>query len=420
LLVELARAMPQTRWPTVAISIASVLLLLAFQFLLPRVLARWRTFPAALAQSLSKSGPIIVVIVGTAIVAAFHLGSRHGVSIIGEIPSGLPRFALPALAVSEFLPLIPLAFTISFIGFLENISVAKSLAAKRQQKVDSNQEFIALGAANLAAGVTGGYPPFTVLERSGVRVGVIGIAATIIDKTMHEHFSTGLRFTLGNEELPGHIQRLREKERVDVVVVLSHLGFPHDVKLAAEVAGIDVLLSGHTHNRMDRPLIVNGATIIQSGCHGSFVGRLDLELNEGKVALLRHELISVDDSIPEDAAMQRVVGHTETALNRNTMLEATMDNLLLQTIAEAAGTSIAFSNGWRYGAPIPVGSVTVNDLWNIVPPNPPISTVELTGRRCGTCWRKIWNAHLRPTPINRWAARAVQVDSWPFQALFLA
>jgi hypothetical protein len=57
-----------------------------------------------------------------------------------------------------------------------------------------------------------------------------------------------------------------------------------------------------------------------------------------------------------------------------------MDNFLLQAVAEAAGTRIAFSNGWRYGAPIPPGPVTVNDLWNIVPPNPPVSTVELTGQ----------------------------------------
>lgn len=83
---------------------------------------------------------------------------------------------------------------------------------------------------------------------------------------------------------------------------------------------------------------------------------------------------------PHREMLAEVVGHTETALNRNTMLEATMDNLLLEAVAEAACTSIAFSNGWRYGAPIPVGPVTVNDLWNIVPPNPPISTVELTGQ----------------------------------------
>jgi S-sulfosulfanyl-L-cysteine sulfohydrolase len=239
------------------------------------------------------------------------------------------------------------------------------------------------------------YPAFTVIERSGVRVGIIGIAATILDKTMPPSFSEGLRFTLGNAELPGHIRALRERERVELVVVLSHLGFPQDVKLASEVAGIDILLSGHTHNRMDEPLVVNGATIIQSGCHGSFVGRLDVELEGEQVAAIHHQLIRVDDSIPADPDMKRLiedivaphrqmlsenVGQTGTALNRNTFLESTMDNFLLQALAEAAGTRIAFSNGWRYGAPIPPGPVTVNDLWNIVPPNPPVSTVELTGQ----------------------------------------
>ncbi|HBJ85045.1 MAG TPA: sodium-independent anion transporter [Verrucomicrobiales bacterium] len=199
LLAELARALPQTRWPTLAISMASVLLLLAFQYLLPRVLARWKTFPAGLAQALSKSGPIIVVIVGTAIVAAFDLGQRNGVNIIGEIPSGLPDFALPALAASEFLPLIPLALTVSFVGFLESISVAKTLAAKRRQKVESNQELIALGAANLAAGVTGGYPVSSSFARSMVNftagantglaslitVAVIGVSALFLMPLFH-------------------------------------------------------------------------------------------------------------------------------------------------------------------------------------------------------------------------------------------
>jgi SulP family sulfate permease len=199
LLAELARAMPQTRWPTLAIGIAGVFLLLAFQYLLPPVLARWKTFPAPLAQTLSKSGPIVVVIVGTAIVAALQLGERHGVSIIGEIPGGLPRFALPALTASEFLPLIPLAFTVSFVGYVETISIAKSLAAKRRQKVDANQEFIALGAGNLAAGVTGGYPVDGSFARSmvnftaGAHTGLaslitmilVGVAALFLMPLLH-------------------------------------------------------------------------------------------------------------------------------------------------------------------------------------------------------------------------------------------
>lgn len=239
------------------------------------------------------------------------------------------------------------------------------------------------------------FESYTIIERGGLRVGVIGIAATIIDKTMPPHFSEGLRFTLGNEELPEAIITLREQERVHLIVLLSHLGFPQDVKLAHAVKGIDVLLSGHTHNRVDRPFYANGTPIIESGCHGSFVGRLDVEVGGGKARVLHHQLITVDESIEPDAEMQHLVdaalaphratlqpiaGRTAGALNRSTVLESTMDNFLLDAIAEAAGTEIAFSNGWRYGAPIPPGPVTINDLWNIIPSNPPVSVVDLTGR----------------------------------------
>lgn len=238
------------------------------------------------------------------------------------------------------------------------------------------------------------YPPYRVVERGGLRVGIIGIAATIVDKTMPPHFSTGLRFTLGSEELPGHIRHLRQAEGVDLVAVLSHLGFPQEVKLASEVAGIDVLLSGHTHNRLYEPVQVNGAILMQSGCHGSFVGRLDLTLERGQIRDFRHRLLPVTEDIPPDPAVQAlveaalaphramldtVVGHTRTALNRNTVLESTMDNLLLAALVDATGAPLAFSNGWRYGAPVPPGPITLNDLWNIIPTNPPVSLVELSG-----------------------------------------
>jgi 2',3'-cyclic-nucleotide 2'-phosphodiesterase (5'-nucleotidase family) len=211
---------------------------------------------------------------------------------------------------------------------------------------------------------------------------------------MPPSFSEGVRFTLGRDELPGCIATLREQESVDLVVVLSHLGFPQDMQLAADVSGIDVLVSGHTHNRLVRPATVGSTLVIQSGCHGSFVGRLDLTLRDGQIVDYRHHLITVDESFAPDPAMQalvdeimsphralldEVVGETATALNRNTVLESTMDNLLLQSMVHATGAQIAFSNGWRYGAPVPVGPVRVNDLWNIIPVNPPLSLVDLTG-----------------------------------------
>jgi S-sulfosulfanyl-L-cysteine sulfohydrolase len=74
------------------------------------------------------------------------------------------------------------------------------------------------------------------------------------------------------------------------------------------------------------------------------------------------------------------VGRTKTDLNRSTVLESTMDNFLLQSLIDQTEADVAFSNGWRYGAPVPVGPITMNDLYNIIPMNPPVSVVTLTGR----------------------------------------
>lgn len=238
------------------------------------------------------------------------------------------------------------------------------------------------------------FEPYRMIDKGGLRVAIIGIACNIVDKTMPPAFSEGLHFTLGRDELPSWITHVREHEEADLVVVLSHLGFPQDVKLASEVGGIDVLVSGHTHNRMESPVIENGAIIFQSGCHGSFLGRLDLEIEDGCITAHRHRLIAIDERFapdpeveeqvdaamaPHRAMLSEVVGHTGHSLSRYQSLHCSMDDLLLDAIASAAGTGIAFSNGWRYGAPVPPGPITLNDLWNMIPTNPPVETVELTG-----------------------------------------
>lgn len=109
---------------------------------------------------------------------------------------------------------------------------------------------------------------------------------------------------------------------------------------------------------------------------------------------MRHELICVEEQTEPDAEMAamveeviaphrpflaQVVGQVLSPLDRATSLEASMDNVLLDAIARAAGTRLAFSNGWRYGAPILAGDVTMEHLWNIVPTHPPVSKVDLTG-----------------------------------------
>ncbi|GGM21074.1 bifunctional metallophosphatase/5'-nucleotidase [Deinococcus aerophilus] len=249
-------------------------------------------------------------------------------------------------------------------------------------------------AANIYAEDTSerAFAPFRVLER-GVRVGVLGLASNIIGD-MPPRFGRGLRFTDGRAETRHLVQHLREVEQVDVVVVLSHLGFPQDCALAAEVPGIDVLLSGHTHNRLSEPQRVGQTLITQAGCHGSFVTRLDLQVTAGRVELLHHELVQMHDARPSDPALagrisealapfqeaeEEIVGHTEILLHRGTTLSAPADDFLTAAVAHAAHTDIAFSNGWRYGAPIAPGPVSRLAVWNLVPHNPPISRAELSG-----------------------------------------
>ncbi|EYB66807.1 hypothetical protein DEIPH_ctg069orf0008 [Deinococcus phoenicis] len=237
------------------------------------------------------------------------------------------------------------------------------------------------------------FPPTRMLERGGLRVGVIGVACNLIGDMGSLWGTEGLRVTQGREEVARLVPELRE-QGADMVVVLSHLGFPQDCALAEEVPGIDVILSGHTHTRLMAPARVGATVLVQAGCHGSFVTRLDLEVMPGGVKVLHHELKTISADLREDAglaeqiaarlqpfraAAEEQAGETRAILHRGTTLSAPADLLLTDALRHAAGTDIVLSNGWRYGAPIPAGPVTRLAAWNLIPHNPPVSTAELTG-----------------------------------------
>lgn len=120
-----------------------------------------------LADIVTKAGPVAAVVATTLAVWAFDLDSR-GVSIVGEVPQALPPLTLPGFAPDLIRQLAIPAILISIIGFVESISVAQTLAAKKRQRIDPNQELIGLGAANLGAAFTGGYPVTGGFARSVV------------------------------------------------------------------------------------------------------------------------------------------------------------------------------------------------------------------------------------------------------------
>lgn len=181
ILGRLLGAADQTNLPTLAIGVAT----LVFLFWVRRSLKSWLQrlgFGSRLADGLAKAGPVLAVLSTTLAVALLGLADA-GVRIVGAIPAGLPPVALPTFDADLWGRLLPSALLISIVGFVESVSVAQTLAAKRRERIDANRELIGLGAANLAAGVTGGYPVTGGFARSvvnfdaGARTPMAGVLA---------------------------------------------------------------------------------------------------------------------------------------------------------------------------------------------------------------------------------------------------
>lgn len=122
---------------------------------------------AGLTGMLVKTGPVAVVVATTVAVWALGLSDK-GVKIVGEVPQSLPPLTLPSFSPELLGQLLLPAFLISIIGFVESISVAQTLAAKKRQRIDPDQELIGLGAANIGASLTGGFPVTGGFSRSVV------------------------------------------------------------------------------------------------------------------------------------------------------------------------------------------------------------------------------------------------------------
>lgn len=183
--VYVAKLFGDINLATVGIGLLSIGILLYFKMALGDHLKMFG-LPESLVMPITKSAPLVVVVLGTLLVAGFNLHETGGVSIVGDVPAGLPALTIPTLDPNIWQALLPTALAISFVGYMESISVAKALASKRREKVDANQELVALGAANFGATLTGGYPVTGGFSRSvvnfaaGARTGLASIITAVL------------------------------------------------------------------------------------------------------------------------------------------------------------------------------------------------------------------------------------------------
>jgi SulP family sulfate permease len=165
LLQRLWQSLEGVNWATLGLGLLSIALLVYAQRKLP---AQLRRLPPLWVLILTKGAPLGAVFLTTLLVWGLNLSERAGVAVVGSIPAGLPSLAFPWLSWAEWRALLPTALAISLVGFTESYAVGQSLASQRRQKVDPNQDLVALGVANLAAAVSGGYPVTGGISRSVV------------------------------------------------------------------------------------------------------------------------------------------------------------------------------------------------------------------------------------------------------------
>jgi sulfate permease, SulP family len=159
--------LPQINWVSATIGLTSLVTLHLINSRLAKLLKQWQV-QAAWVMPIVRSGPLLVVGLSTLMVGLFQLDQIAHVKIVGAIPSGFPKFVLPNFDLAAGKALLPAAIVISLVGFVESIAVAKSLASQRRQKIEANQELIALGVANIGAALTGGFPVTGGFSRSVV------------------------------------------------------------------------------------------------------------------------------------------------------------------------------------------------------------------------------------------------------------
>ena len=157
-------------------------------------------------------------------------------------------------------------------------------------------------------------PPYRIIEKEGLRLGIFGILGY---SAIHDSpRARPLEFDDPVRTARKYARFLKETEKVDLVICLSHSGVSQginntwsgeDVELAQKVPEIDVIISGHTHTLLDKPLIVNGIPVVQAGSYGTGLGRLEIEISQGKIVRTDSRIVQVTDAIPGNAEIQRLI-----------------------------------------------------------------------------------------------------------------
>ena len=274
------------------------------------------------------------------------------------------------------------------------------------------------------------FKPWTLRNINGVPIAIIGQAFPYTPIANPRHFVPDWTFGIQEEELQKHVAAARS-QGAQVVVLLSHNGMDVDMKLAARVSGIDVILGGHTHDGVPRPSVVKNASgqtlVTNAGSNGKFLAVVDLEVRDGKLADYRYRLLPVFSRfLKADADMQALIDRTrapyaaklaeklavtEGLLYRRGNFNGSFDQIILEALMQEKGAPIGFSPGFRWGTSIlPGEAITMENLLDQTAITYPAVTLnELTGTQIKAVLEDVCDNLFNPDPYLQQGGDMVRV-----------
>jgi sulfur-oxidizing protein SoxB len=280
------------------------------------------------------------------------------------------------------------------------------------------------------------FKPATVKEVGGHRIGVVGQAFPYVPVAHPKRFVPDWTFGIRDSELQKVVDDLRQKDKVDAVVLLSHNGMDVDLKLAASVTGIDAILGGHTHDVVPRPVMVKNASgktlVANGGSAGKFIGVLDLELAKGAVKGVRYHLLPVYAGLLKpDAEMQALIDQVSKPyaaafseklavagdlLYRRGNFNGTMDQLICDALRHELDAELAFSPGFRWGNTVLSGeTITMGDvLSETAITYPEVYVQEMTGAQIKAIMEDVCDNLFNPDPYRQQGGDMVRIGGMDY------
>jgi sulfur-oxidizing protein SoxB len=280
------------------------------------------------------------------------------------------------------------------------------------------------------------FKPATIKEIGGYRVAVIGQAFPYVPIAHPGRFTPDWTFGIREDELQKLVNALRTADKADAVVLLSHNGMDVDLKLASRVAGIDVILGGHTHDAVPQPIAVGnagGTTLVtNAGSNGKFLGVLDLELAKGRVTDVRYRLLPVfSELLKPDAAMAALIESmrgphlpdygekittADRLLYRRGNFGGTVDQLICDALRGELDAEIALSPGFRWGTSLLAGQpVTMEDVLAETAITYPESYVQkMTGSQIKDVLEDVCDNLFNPDPYHQQGGDMVRVGGFVY------